>query len=156
MEGQRLWILKPHTPGGPTDRALRRMPIRPDVYANRSDWADDVNPFQIARGFNQRGEWMSLFSDSRPLWVAAWIDSRDVLKDTYEKILNVHDASRRSALLDELANLPIEMSDVENLKAERKRREQSRDELEEWRALQQIEWAERFRQHYRRVARDAE
>src|SRR5205085_10575362 len=72
-EGQRLWILKPHVPGGPVERSLRRMPVRRDVYEDQRDWADHINPFDEARGFNQRGAWMALFSDSRPIWVAAWI-----------------------------------------------------------------------------------
>ena len=44
-EGQLLWAKRPGTPGGPTERALRRPPVRPDVYADQSDWADHTNPF---------------------------------------------------------------------------------------------------------------
>lgn len=33
MEGQKLWNLKPGTPGGPVHFALRRMPVRRDFYA---------------------------------------------------------------------------------------------------------------------------
>src|SRR6476646_1560984 len=61
IEGQRLWELKAGLPGGPVERALRRPPIRQDVYADRTGWADDFNPFQIAKGFNQRADWMVLF-----------------------------------------------------------------------------------------------
>lgn len=49
MEGQKLWNLKPGTPGGPQHFALRRLPIRKDFYANRefathrSD--PEVNPY---------------------------------------------------------------------------------------------------------------
>jgi iron(III) transport system substrate-binding protein len=34
MEGQKLWNLKPGTPGGPQHFALRRLPIRKDFYRN--------------------------------------------------------------------------------------------------------------------------
>jgi iron(III) transport system substrate-binding protein len=154
-EAQRLWILKPGTPGGPVDRSLRRPPARRDVYADRTGWADDLNPFEEAAGFNQRGEWMALFGDTRPIWVAAWIDSRDALKDAYRRILAVKDDARRAALLDELADLPIEMGDVEKIRTERKRMEQSPGELDAWRARQQIHWAAEFRRHYEEVGRKA-
>lgn len=154
-EGQRLWILKPGVPGGPTGRSLRRPPIRPDVYADRAGWADDIDPFRTANGFNQRGEWMTLFSDTRPIWVAAWIDSRDALRDAYATILRVTDPSRRAALIDAMANLPIAMSDVEEIRRRRKELEQTHGDLDAWRAEQQIDWAKRFRQHYQEVAADA-
>lgn len=154
-EGQRLWILRAGAPGGPLDRSLRRMPIRRDVYANRTDWADDADPFTLAKGFNQRGEWMGLFTDSRPMWVAAWIDSRDALQDAYGKILAVSDPVRRAQLIDKLADLPIDMQAVGDLQKERDRLEQSHGDVDLWRARQQIDWAERFRRHYREVAEQA-
>ena len=49
---------------------------------------------------------MALFSDTRPLWAAAWIDSHDDLRSAYRKILSVKDDARRSTLLAELADLP--------------------------------------------------
>lgn len=154
-EGQRLWILKPGTPGGPLQRSLRRPPIRRDVYLDRAGWADAGDPFEESKGFNQRGEWMGTFSDSRPLWVAAWIDSRDALKDAYAKILRVNDPSRRARLIEELANLPLEMADVEKLRDERVTMQRSGGDVDGWKARQQIEWAQRFRWHYASVAKIA-
>jgi hypothetical protein len=154
--GQRLWIVKPGQPDGPVDRSLRRMPIRRDVYHDRAGWADDIDPFATANGFNERGEWMAIFGDSRPIWVAAWIDSRDALQHAYARILKLPDPARRSALIDQLADLPITMSGVERLRSERKRLEKSHGELDEWRARQQIDWAEKFRSHYRDVAEEAQ
>jgi hypothetical protein len=150
-QGQRLWILKVGAPGGPVERSLRRMPIRRDLYGDRFNWTDDVDLFTAARGFNQRGEWMALFGDSRPIWVAAWIDSRDALKDAYAAILNVPDPAKRRMLIEQLADLPIEMADVARIRDERKALEKSSGELDEWRARQQIAWANKFREHYRKV-----
>ena len=71
-EGQLLWAKKPGTPGGPVERALRRPPIRQDVYGDQTDWADHTNPFAEAGGFNQRPEWttrpwgLSLRAESSP------------------------------------------------------------------------------------------
>ena len=152
---QRLWDLKPGTPGGPADRSLRRMPIRRDAYADRAGWADDANPFTTANGFNQRGEWMALFGDSRPVWVAAWIDSRDALTAAYAKIVAIPDPARQAALIDRLANLPITMDDVKALRDHRKELEKSHGDLDSWRANQQIDWAAKFRRHYQTVADEA-
>ena len=60
-EGQRLWILRAGQPGGPVERALRRPPVRQDLYADRTGWSDDVNPFAESRGFNQRADFMKLY-----------------------------------------------------------------------------------------------
>ena len=59
---------------------------------------------------------MRLFSDTRPVWAAAWIDSRAALKDAYEEVLKVSDVARRDRLLLELSDLPIEMRDLEAAK----------------------------------------
>lgn len=155
-EAQRLWILQAGVPGGPIERSLRRMPIRSDVYADQSQWADHFNPFEEAGGFNQRGEWMALLSDTRPIWNAAWIDSRDALLDSYAKILKLPDEQRRAALLRELADVPITMKDVEDRRAERMKLEADHADVNNWNAQQRIMWGDRFRSHYAMVAKNAE
>jgi len=149
-EGQRLWILKAGAPGGPVQRSLRRSPIRRDVYTDRTHWADDVDPFALAGGFNQRAEWFGLFADTRTLWAAAWIDSRDTLKQAYAAILAVGDETRRGQLLTELADLPIERADVEQLARKRAELERT-DSADEWKARRRIDWAGRFRGHYAQI-----
>jgi hypothetical protein len=52
-EGQLLWNTKPGAPGGPRSSALRRLPIRRDVYADMSNFTDQVNPFVAASSFNK-------------------------------------------------------------------------------------------------------
>ena len=89
-----------------------------------------------------------------PLWAAAWIDSREQLKSAYREILAISDLSRRQGLIDELANLPISMKDVSDLRDERRRRQDS-GEAQEWKARMRIEWANRFRAHYAAVAKKA-
>ena len=59
-EGQRLWNWKVGAPGGPMKYALRRLPIRPDLYAPslrvyRSD--PDVNPYGNRGLFHYNGAW---------------------------------------------------------------------------------------------------
>jgi ABC-type Fe3+ transport system substrate-binding protein len=155
-EGQRLWILKPGAPGGPRERGLRRPPVRPDVYADRSGWTDDVNPFEESGGFNQRGDWMALFTDTRPIWAAAWIDTRESLKRAYRAVLSIEDATRRDEMLAKLADLPISMADVEADNAERKRIEKENRALApESAAERRLRWATKFREHYRAIERAA-
>lgn len=56
-EGQLLWNLRLGEPGGPRRVALRRLPVRRDVYtpANRERFSDGAAlPYQQARGFTYR------------------------------------------------------------------------------------------------------
>ena len=61
MEGQKLWNLKPGTPGGPERFALRRLPVRRDFYAEpawralRSD--PEAEPFTQKDQLIYRNEW---------------------------------------------------------------------------------------------------
>ena len=150
-DGQLLWIRKPVQPGGPAERALRRPPVRSDVYADRRGWSDDVNPFAESQGFNQREDFETLFADTRPVWTAAWIDCRESLKSAYAAVLRVADPVRRAQLVAELSRLPITMSEVAQFRAERKAREQTGG-AEEWKARNRIEMVVRFREHYDAVA----
>jgi ABC-type Fe3+ transport system substrate-binding protein len=154
-EGQRLWILRPGTPGGPLERSLRRPPVRQDVYHDRTGWSDDVNPFVEARGFNQRNDFMRLFADTRFVWAAAWIDGRESLKRAYARILDVGDERRRDELLKELADLPITMADVAGFAAQRKQAAEKGGSAEEWSARKRIELTKVFRAHYDAIAAKA-
>lgn len=61
MDGQKLWNLKPGTPGGPERFALRRLPLRRDFYADtalralRSD--PEAEPFTQTDQLIYRNEW---------------------------------------------------------------------------------------------------
>jgi ABC-type Fe3+ transport system substrate-binding protein len=154
-EGQRVWILKAGEPGGPVEHALRRPPVRQDLYADRRGWTDDVNPFEASHGFNQRSDFMALFPDTRAVWAAAWIDAREALKSSYARILRVPDAGRRDALIAELADLPITMQEVAGFGAKRKAFVETGRAAAEWNALNRIDLTKRFRQHYEMVAAKA-
>jgi iron(III) transport system substrate-binding protein len=87
LEGQKLWDFKVGTPGGPVKYALRRQPIRKELYAPeyapyRSD--PGVDPYEEAKSFMYHPKWTSpLFKvmsfiirimclDSHDEQVAAW------------------------------------------------------------------------------------
>ena len=147
-EGQELWIKAGGTEGGPAGNALRRPPIRPDVYADMTGWTDRENPFEQAGGFNQRGAWMGEFTETRLVWAAAWMDARDALKRAHGAVMAVDDPDRRAALLAELGSLPVGRDEVIELRRQRKA---AADEGE-WAARTRIALAALCRAHYRDVA----
>jgi iron(III) transport system substrate-binding protein len=155
-EGQQLWILKPGQPNGPRNRALRRSPIRQSVYANRTGWADDLNYFESASGFNQRAEWLATEAELPPIWAAAWIDQGDNLRAAYESILAIKDESRRAKLLADLSDLPITRADVTQEISDRKKIESDHSEdLDLWKARRRLAWSKRFADHYYQIAKEA-
>jgi iron(III) transport system substrate-binding protein len=153
-EGQRLWNLRREASPF-LQRSLRRLPVRRDVYRDRTQWADDTDPFETAQGFNLRKDWMSLFRETRELWAAAWIDNHGALRQTYHDVLAVPDAARRADLLDRLSELPIEMAEVAASKARREALEQagasSGADVRLLQAELRLSWAKRFAAHYLRV-----
>jgi iron(III) transport system substrate-binding protein len=152
-EGQLLWIVRPGQPGGPVERALRRSPARRDLYqGDRAGWTDEVNPFEQSQGFNERPEFETLFRETRPIWTAAWIDSREALKSAYDAIVHVADPMRRDALIAELADLPITMQDVAQYRQQLKQIESMPGRAQEWKAATEISRVKSFRAHFKRVA----
>jgi ABC-type Fe3+ transport system substrate-binding protein len=149
-DAQRLWNLQPGRSPYVT-RSLRRMPVRSDVYADRSGWADDENPFEVAEGFNLRQRWMRQLSRLVPVWAAAWIDSKTDLDQAYRAVLGIRDPERRQRLLFRLSDLPIELSELVRPPAESAGSKDPRLLA----ARERIDWSERFRNHYRDVLRDA-
>lgn len=60
VDGQKLWNFRLGTPGGPRKYALRRPPIRKDMYEERHHkyFADkDYNPYKTAENIVYRGDW---------------------------------------------------------------------------------------------------
>lgn len=81
LEGQKLWNFKVGTPGGPVRYALRRLPIRRELYAPeftrfRSD--PDVFPYREASAFMYHEDWTgSLFSVLRFIMRVSCIDAHE-------------------------------------------------------------------------------
>lgn len=105
MEGQRLWNQRPGTPGGPSGAALRRLPVRRDMYtpehlALSSDPA--ARPYETP---NLRYEptWTgSLFEPMRLLIRVACIDNHGQLKETWRAIIK---AKMNPAAMEELLKI---------------------------------------------------
>ena len=152
-QGQAIWIKAAGTPGGPRDRALRRTPIRRDVFADMTDWTDANNPFTETGGFNQRGAWMAEFTETRLVWQAAWIEASEALDRAYAAVLAVEDPAARERLMGELTDLPISWQDVKDLRAAKKALPDG--EQASFLSLRRAELGGLFREHYARVEREA-
>ncbi|MBI2440179.1 MAG: extracellular solute-binding protein [Lentisphaerae bacterium] len=89
-KGQLLWNSRVGTPGGPERYALRRLPIRKDMYAplflaTMSD--PDVAPYAQGQGLTYHATWTApLFSLIRTLIRAMCIDTHAELTQAWEAI----------------------------------------------------------------------
>ena len=88
--GQRLWDYRVGTPGGPERYALRRLPIRRDLYtpadrAQMSDGAED--PFAVAGAFTYHGAWTGPhFNLMRLLIRVMGVDGHPELREAWNAI----------------------------------------------------------------------
>ncbi|MBI2438791.1 MAG: extracellular solute-binding protein [Lentisphaerae bacterium] len=89
-EGQQLWNSRVGAPGGPERYALRRLPIRKDMYtaaflATMSDPA--VAPYEQGGGFTYQAAWTApVFSLIRTLIRTMCIDTHAELRQAWEAI----------------------------------------------------------------------
>ena len=87
--GQILWNAKPGTPGGTKYRALRRMPVRRDVYTaeNIKHFADPMNPYEQTGGFVYNRELTGKgFKAIQFIIRVMCLDSHDEIKASWEKL----------------------------------------------------------------------
>lgn len=88
-KGQLLWNAKPGTPNGTRYRALRRMPVRKDVYTqeNMRYFADPSNPYDETGGFVYRSELTGAgFKSIQFIIRVMCLDSHRELKDAWQKL----------------------------------------------------------------------
>ncbi len=91
-EGQKLWNFRVGTPGGPVKYALRRLPIRKELYAPefsafRSD--PTVFPYEDAKLFTYHAAWTA------PLFRVIGLIIRVMAQDSHDEL-----ASAWRALVD--------------------------------------------------------
>ncbi len=98
LEGQKLWGFKPGEAGGPRRNALRRSPIRRELYAPewQSHLADpEVNPYEDTSGFTYQPVWTGpLFNELRFIIKAAFIDPHPELKEAWAAIEKARQENR--------------------------------------------------------------
>jgi len=148
-EGQRLWNYRPGTPGGPEKYALRRLPIRRDVYTpeDRSRMSDPAaDPFRLGTAFLYHPEWTGrLFRLIRLLIRVMIIDCHEELRDAWRAICEAGGADAVPDAVAEFRRLPFPYSEANKVAAA----------LNDSRRRQQVmrEWADFFRDRYRTATR---
>ncbi len=111
-EGQRLWDFKVGTPGGPERYALRRLPVRPDLYAPeytayRSD--PEVNPYEEAKNFTYHPEWTGpLFNPLRFVVRVMCIDPHPEAREALEALMRARFPPEASRVFADVSDVSYE------------------------------------------------
>ncbi|MBV9657850.1 MAG: extracellular solute-binding protein [Verrucomicrobia bacterium] len=91
LDGQKLWNWKVGAPGGPERYALRRLPIRRELYAEEYKiWRADpeVYPYEEAKNFAYHPEWTgALFNPIRFIVRVLCVDPHDEARDAWSALI---------------------------------------------------------------------
>lgn len=121
VEGQQLWNYRVGSPGGPQRYALRRWPVRRDLYApeHRRHFSDpDENPFTIAAAFDYRGAWTGpYFNLIRHTIRAVILDPRPELREAWATIIAAGGPAAVPEAMAAFAWLPFDHRDADAAKA---------------------------------------
>lgn len=148
VEGQKLWNWKLGAPGGPQRYALRRLPILPQLYAPeyetfRSD--PEVNPYELAKSFTYHEEWTArLFRPIAFIFRVMCIDPHDELTDAWLALIKADFPPEASGVFGDVSAVDYSAAGA------RIREILGGDKIGEVRLAK--EYADRFRQQYRRAA----
>ncbi|TVR48422.1 MAG: extracellular solute-binding protein [Puniceicoccaceae bacterium] len=155
-QGQALWNLRPGTPGGSQRFALRRQPIRMDVYTeeNRRHFSDpEVDPFSDEDPFYYRSDWTG------PLFRQIGFVVRMVCLDPFDELVRAWRAIIEAGMPEEALAVLTDLSrvDLEETRGTISQAVRSANPLDEIRLARDLN--RHFRQQYReaeRIAREAE
>jgi ABC-type Fe3+ transport system substrate-binding protein len=115
--GQKLWCFRAGTPGGPEKYTLRRLPIRPDLYAPqwRQFEADpDVDPYAAAApgaGFVYQPQWTSSLYGVMSFAIrTAFIDPQDELKAAWQALIEAKFPPQATAAFSDMSAIDYAQS----------------------------------------------
>lgn len=149
IDGQKLWNFKVGTPGGPVRYALRRLPVRKELYAPeytacRSDPA--VFPYEEARAFTYHDAWTGpLFSALRFIIRVSCIDAHDEQAAAWRSLIAANFPPQATAAFTDIAGI-----DYVSAKNE------IRPKLKGSTPLAEVELARQLGDHFRSQYRRAE
>ncbi|MCP4847099.1 MAG: ABC transporter substrate-binding protein [Verrucomicrobiaceae bacterium] len=90
-DGQKIWAFRPQEPGGPIKKALRRLPIRKDLYSqeNTPHCSDpEVRPFSDITGFEYISAWTGRhFNPLRFIVRVMCIDTHEELQKAWQALI---------------------------------------------------------------------
>lgn len=150
LEGQKLWNFKVGEPGGPEHYALRRLPIRRELYAPefesfRSD--PGVHPYQEARLFTYHPKWTGpLFKTMNFIIRVMSMDSHDEQADAWKALISARFPREALRKFTDLS-----LVDYETAKTVIQPALSSQNRIEEVRLAREL--GEKFREQYREAAR---
>ncbi|HUF62543.1 MAG TPA: ABC transporter substrate-binding protein [Verrucomicrobiales bacterium] len=147
--GQRLWNYRPGLPGGPQHIALRRLPIRRDLYTpNELRWFSDPDELPFDRGidFTYEPSWTaSVFSPIRFVLKCACLDAHDELRQAWQALIRHGFPPEATQTFHDLS--PVSYSEATGPIAATLR---SGDPVAELRLARRL--TQHFRQRYREAA----
>jgi iron(III) transport system substrate-binding protein len=156
--GQRLWNYRVGTVGGPRKYALRRLPVRRDMYsdADRAQMSDGgERPFEAAAEFAYNGAWTGrYFGLIRELVKVMIIDSRPELLAAWEAITAAGGPEAVPEAMALFNALPVDYTSAAESAARLDTRKEGVTPLSAIQARR--EWAEFFRENYRKAAASAD
>jgi iron(III) transport system substrate-binding protein len=89
-QGQRLWLTRAGAPGGPRLTSLRRLPVAPDAYHDKTNLTDRVDPYADNLAFPSSPARKRTFTVLGKLVELSCIDLLDELRETRAMILAAH------------------------------------------------------------------
>jgi iron(III) transport system substrate-binding protein len=152
--GQKLWNYRVGAPGGPRRYALRRLPVRRDLYTSEHRrWMSDADadPYAQVGKFEYRTEWTApYFNLIRVLIRCMILDPLPELQQAWGGIVAAGGPEQAPEAMAYLVALPF---DYAGCAAARRRLDPSLEGQSPLTVLQTTrEWTEFFRTHYRQAA----
>jgi iron(III) transport system substrate-binding protein len=112
LEGQKLWDFKVGAPGGPVKYALRRQPIRKELYLPRYEsYRSDpgVNPYEEAKSFEYQPGWTgSLFKVMTFIIRVMCLDSHDEQSAAWQALIAAGFPPKATALFSDMSAVGYE------------------------------------------------
>ncbi|HPN84098.1 MAG TPA: extracellular solute-binding protein [Victivallales bacterium] len=157
-KGQRLWNARPGTPGGPKKYALRRLPIRKDIYVEeeRKIMSDpEEEPFSPEEEFNYDASLTAkYFALIRIIIKTMVIDPLPELQKAWEKIIENGGPELCPKSMIEFEKLPFSYADAGDIADSLTQDGKNSSPLSA--LIKQREMSEFFRKQYIKAAEAAE